>query len=492
MPKPAVLKALVLGALFLSFLSGTAYGKGKKEEEPVFHNDQWVLAVTAFDVSSLDPSRRIIGEVISRSLVESLGSVDRHIRVSREYAYYEDYAWVKARSAAAKALAVKRGERDMLLFRGDPGWKYRNSLKVLNTDIDKLEETLWKMEAEMPLVVTEPLLRFAEDNTKGVFPAPPPNMGEYRFCLNQKADAFLAGSVSEFYGRIYVHLRLYTVYTRSFYYEDSILFSSDNTLQAVGELADRLVAAVSGDIPATIAVHAEPEEAVVLIKESFAGRGEAPVREHPPGEVMVEVFAENYESVAIPVELYAGELAELYINLRPLSRAALTVTAPNQDGAAVYQGALYIGQTPLVMDVFSNQYEYIRVEASDGRVGSAVFKRDAGFSGDAGSLAVETVILPSDAKPVETARRRFYGAYGRLWIALPLAFVVMGMSNAYISAYNYQAAANESFDMFDTAMTYNYASGVLWTVFGITLAETFYRIYRYTGASRENTAPIVK
>jgi hypothetical protein len=492
MPKPLVLKALVLGAIFLPFLSGMAYGKGKEEEEPVFHNDQWILAVTAFDVSSLDPSRRIIGEVISRSLVESLGSVDRHVRVSREYAYYEDYAWVKARSAAAKALMAKRGERDMLLFRGDPDWKYQNSLKVVNADIDKLEETLWQLEAEMPLVVTEPVLRFVEDNTKGLFPAPPVNMGEYRFCLNQKADAFLAGSVSEYYGRIYVHLRMYTVYTHSFSYEDSILFSSDNTLRAVGELADRLVAAVSGDLPATIAVHAEPEEAVVLIKESFAGRGEVPAREHPPGEVTVEVFAENYESLAIPVDLYAGELAELYINLRPLSRAALTLTVPGQDGALVYQGALYIGQTPLVLDVFSNQYEYIRVETPDGRVGSAVFKRDVEFSGDAGSLAIKTIIPSSGTKPVETARRRFYGAYGRLWIALPLAFVVMGMSNAYISAYNYQANTNENYEMFDTAMTFNYASGVLWTVFGITLAETFYRIYRYTGASRDSTAPIVK
>jgi hypothetical protein len=482
------------------FFSGPLYGKGKaEEEEPVFHNEQWVLAVTRFDAASLGPSRQIIGEVISRSLVESLNSVDRRFRISREYAYYEDYAWVKARSAAAKALLTKRGERDLLLFRGDPEWKYRNNLKAMDGDLKKLEENLQKIEAEMPLVVTEPVLQFTEDNNKGIFPAPPPKGGEYRFCQNQKADAFLAGTVSEYYGRIYVNLRLYTLYTRSFDYEDSIIFSSDNTIQAVGELADRLVAAVSGAGPAAITVHAEPENAVILIKESFAGRGEAPPREHPPGETTVEVFADNYEPLSIPVELFAGELAELYINLRPLSRAALTVTAPGREGSSVYHGALYIGQTPLSIDIFSNQFDYIWAETPQGETGKAAFKRDIAYSGDAGILELKTAVpLPPDSKPVETARRRFYGTYGKFWIALPLMIIMSGLSTNYTNAhaYNVQASQNNAeyngAVLYDEAMNYHYISRAFWMVFGLTMTETVYRIYRYTQASGKGTASIVK
>jgi hypothetical protein len=473
---------------FFCFLSGAVYGKGKTAgEEAVSHNGQWILAVTAFDVSSLDPSRRLIGDMISRSLVESLNAVDRHIRVSREYAYYEDYAWFGARAAAAKSLAAKRGERDTLLFRGEPDWKYRKSLEVIEGEIKKLEEDLKKKEAEMPLIVTEPLLQLIEDNNNGLFPEPPKKGEEYRFCQNRKTDAFLTGTVSEYYGRIYVTLRMYTVYARSYFYEDSILFSYDDTLRAMGELADRLVTLVSGVPPASIAVHAEPPEAAILIKESFAGRGEVPPREHPPGEVTVEVFADNYGSAAVPVELFAGELADVYINLRPLSRAALSVNVPGQDGSSVYQGALYLGQTPLVVDVFSNQFEYIRVETPGGEIGSAVFKRDVEFSGDAGSLELTTAFPPPEgSKPVETARKRLYGAYGRLWIALPLMFVTRGLSNAY------QVNANYSQEESVKAKTYQYVSWGFIAVFGFTLTETFYRIYQYTRTSGKNTAPIVK
>lgn len=493
-------KILFFGGVIFCFFSGALYGKGKTEEEDqIFHNEQWVLAVTNFDVSALDPSRQIIGEVISRSLVESLGSVDRHFRISREYAYYEDYAWVKARSAAAKSLLTKRTERDMLLFRGDPEWKYRNNLKAMDGEIKKLEEALQKIEAEMPLVVTEPVLQFTEDSNKGIFPAPPSKGGEYRFCQNQKADAFLTGAVSEYYGRIYVSLRLYTLYTRSFDYEDSIIFSSDKTLQAVGELADRLVAAVSGAGPAAIAVHAEPENAVILIKESYAGRGEAPPREHPPGETKVEVFADNYEPLSVPVELFAGELAELYINLRPLSRTALTVTVPGGEGSSVYHGALYIGQTPLGIDIFPNQFDYIWVETPQGETGKAAFKRDIAYSGDAGVLEIKTALpLPPDSKPAETARRRFYGTYGKFWIVLPLMIIMTGLSQNYASAhaYNIQASQNDpGYDgaiLYDEAMNYHYVSRAFWMAFGLTITEAVYRIYRYTQASGKGTPSIVK
>jgi hypothetical protein len=424
--------------------------------------------------------------MICRSLVESLNSVDQHIRVSREYAYYEDYAWTQARAAAAKSLAAKREERSLLLFRGDPEWKYRNNLKTIDGDIKKLEEALEKTEAEMPLIAGEPVLQLIENNHQGIFPDPPKKGEEYRFCRNQKADAFLVGTVSEYYGRIYVNLRMYTIYARSFFYEDSIIFSYDDTLRAMGELTGRLVELVSGTTPSSIAVHAEPEEAAILIKGSFAGRGQVPPREYPPGELTVEAFADNYESLEIPVDLYAGELADLYINLRPLSLAALTVTVPDQEGSSVYQGALYIGQTPLVVDVFSNQFDYITVETPRGETGGAIFKRDTAYSGNAGSLEIQTAFPdPPESKPVETTRNQLYGAYGRLWITLPMMFIAIGLSNAY------QINANYSNETFRKAQTYQYVSWGFTAAFGVTLAETFYRIYRYTRSAGRNTVPIV-
>ncbi|MDR2029597.1 MAG: hypothetical protein LBP93_08690, partial [Treponema sp.] len=307
---------LLLGGLFLVF-SSPLYPRGKTEttEEKQALNSEWVLCVTAFDVSGLSPSQRIMGDVLVRNLVNSLGTVDRRIRVSREYAYYEDTAWFKARSEAVKQLAAKRKERDLLLYQGNAEWKYQKELKALDEKIKPLEEEVKKAETDEPLITAEPDFRFTAANISGTFPAPPQPGGEYRFCSTQQADAFLTGAVSEFHGRIFLSLKMYVVYTRAYEYEDSVIFSSEDINGAVEELAGHLVAAVSGAPPAAIAVTAKPDNAVVLLKESFAGRGETGIIEHPPGPVEVEVFADEHEAVSVPLDLHSGELAELYINL---------------------------------------------------------------------------------------------------------------------------------------------------------------------------------
>jgi hypothetical protein len=139
------------------------------------------------------------------------------------------------------------------------------------------------------------------------------------------------------------------------------------------------------------------------------------------------------------------------------------------------------------MDVFSNQYEYLRAETPEGGIGSAVFKRDINLSGDAGSLELNTVLpAPPGSNPVETTRKQLYGAYGRLWIALPLMFITLGLSSAY------QVNAGYSSETIVKANVYKYVSWGSIAAFGLTLTETFYRIYQYSNISGKNTAPIVK
>jgi hypothetical protein len=461
------------------------YPRGKTEtpEERQPLNPEWVFCITAFDVSALPPSQRIVGDILVRNLVTSLETVDHRIRISQEFAYYEDVAWSRARSEAAKKLAAKRNERDMLLYRGHARWKYRREVKTLDEAIITLEEELKEAEALEPLITEWPAFRFTDGNMSGTFPAPPAAGGEYRFCAAQRADAFLAGAVSEFRGRIFVSLRMYVLYTRDYVYEDSIVFSSEDINGAVEELAGRLVAAVSGTLPAAVMVKAQPDDAVILLNESFVGRGETGFLEHPPGPAEVEVFAGEHETVSLPLDLSSGELAELYINLAPLSTAAFEVRVPAFPGTSVYRGALYIGEAPLVLNVPRNQYEYLHVEAPGGETAAIVFRA-------AGNGADLKPVMPHDPEEKRTnrARRRFYGAYGRLWVAVPVAFILSGMSTAYADAY--MLNPSKTSEQYERAQRYQYVSLGTIIAAGLIGAEAIYRIFRYVHTSGEDAVSI--
>jgi hypothetical protein len=453
----------------------------------------WVICVTAFDVSSFPPERRITGEIMTRQLLESLKLVEFRTRMEREYRYYEEYTAYKDQGEAAKKLAAKLNERDNLLFRGDPEWKYRNNLKTIEADIKKLGEELAKTAETVPLIDAGPAFKFADANNNDALPAPPNAGGEYRFCQAQRADAFLAGTVSEFYGRIYISVKMYTVYTRSFEYEDSIIFSTEDAASALEELAGRLVAAAAGSEPALVAIHAQPPEAVVTINGSFAGRGEISPREHPPGELEVDVFADEYETASLPLTIRSGELAELFIDLKPISQQALTVDTAGKPGSLVYRGALFAGEAPFAFTMPSNQYEYIRVETPEGETGAAVIAGSARGGSAPGPSAppvfdLRTSMPPGpDEKPVDNSRKKFYGAYGRFWITLPAAFLLSGIYTSYSSAYE----RKPSEAMYGDTLGYYYLSTGAMALAGVALTETFYRLFRYLYTSNKNTAPPV-
>jgi hypothetical protein len=456
-------------------------------EPPSPQNKEWVLSVTALDVSALPPALQLLGGVMTRNLVEALKKVDHRVRPEEEYLYYTHYAWSKSQAAAAKTLVAKREERDKLLFGGNPSWKYQKNLKHIELEIEQLEAALLKAEAEIPLIAERPVFTFSEDTSKGVFPPPPKPGGEYRFCLNHKADAFLVGKIAPFHGRLYISVKLYTRYTGGFQYEDGVIFSNDQMVQVVDELAKRLVNAVSEAPPASLAVHTIPEEAILLVDGAFAGRGEAGPQEYPPGAVDIESFADNHQPLSISLELSEGERAEVHLNLQPLTQRALTLQSAQE--AKVYQGGLYQGETPLPVAIPQDTLEHIHLETTDGKAASVVIQKPDGAVSSPTAL---TLTLQPDysaeEQRVEKSRRRFYSAYGRFWIALPIAFVINGIASAHIKAYN--RTGNP--DLYDGALARYYISIGTSVVAGVALTETFYRVFRYIWTSGEDAAYLVK
>ncbi|MCL2382338.1 MAG: hypothetical protein FWC64_12265 [Treponema sp.] len=499
---------LLLAAFFAAAPSLFAGGRGEEAAEGPLVNAEHTLLITAFDVSGLPLARQLMGETVMRSLVNSLEGVTFRVRGEEEIAYFRDYAWANSRAAAARNLQARRNDRDILLFRGEPSWRYRRDLRTVDAAIAALEQQLAEIDALVPNVEERPVFRLSQTNRDGNFPAPPALGEELRFCINNRVDAFLVGSLSEFHGRIHLEARIFTLHSRSFSYEYDVLFSSPDLLGALDEIAGLLVTAVSGTLPAGIIVHASPPDAMVLIDGTLVGRGQMELHTHFPGEVEVEVRADNHVSVTFPLVLNSGELSEVFIDLSPLSLSAFEVAVTDSPGSHVFLGGLFAGETPLALHLPAGQFAYISVETPDGEIGTVVYRNDGIVRGnarfvtdsDTGRTLIVNTMTPIDpeAGRVERARRGFYRAYGTLWIVLPAALLVSGIAGTYINANAHVAATGGFFDdpdarmrIHDNAVRATVARGAAFGVMGVTLGVTFFQIFRYLRAASADATPII-
>lgn len=481
---------------FIFFLLLTAgvqlFASGKKEEPEIkTQNDEWFLCVTDFDVSSLPEEKLTVSGVITKKVVDRLKVISYRTRISPEYAYYEGYAWSQTRSSAAKALSAKQEERSAQIYRGDSSWRYKQNLEKIDADIEKLKLALEEAEKEIPSINKQPEFKLTSGNLSDSFPVPPKTGVEYKFCQDQKADAFLQGTILEFHGRFYISVKLYTVYTRSFVYEDSIIFSVEDMENAMDEIAGRLIMVLSGNKPAAIAIKAEPDDALVLINRSFSGKGDTGIIEQPPGKITITASAPDYESMTVETELSAGKLTEVNIKLKKLEFGDVYLSGFPQ-GGTFYHGALYIGEAPLTLRVPLNQMEYIEIETGGNRRGTAVFftpeNNDFSYS-----LSLNTKTIPSKGR-VEKARTWYYWAWGGTWITGIFAWIAYQTYTSMDSAIRYDYnAGNEVNNNFlnDYKRMYYISMGAVIAVCAAVAYEVFH-IGRYVYISNQETTPIIK
>ena len=482
-------------ALFILFALAAVsqvFALGKKEETVTTFNDKWILCVTDFDISSVPEEKKVVAGVITRKIVERLGVIDYRIRISGEYAYYESQVWASQRSAAAKALAAKQNDRSQYVFKGDAKWKYKQNLAKIDIDIEKLRLNLEELDNNAPLINSEPEFDLTSGNKNSTFPAAPKAGLEVKFCSDQKADAFVTGSIVDFYGRFFISLNLYTLYTRSFVYEDNIIFSTDDLESALDEITEKLIFALSGGKPSAIVVKAEPKDALVLINRSFAGRGDTGIIERPPGKLIIDASAPDHESMTVETDLLPGELAEIEITLAPFEYGSVEID-PSLSGK-VYQGALFAGEPPLTLRLPLNILEYVELETHDKQKGTAVF-----YTPD--NVNSEYMITFKTEKPLEKgrvdkARRQYYWAWGGTWITGIAAWLTTRNymdADAVLKSYYDPNNYNENVQKFadNNARMYYISMGCIIAVSAAVAYEVF-QIGRYIYISNKGTTPIVK
>jgi len=464
-----------------------AMGRAQEEPGDTVRNT-WVLSVTQFDLSRLSPARRVAGDVITRNLLEKLDTVSYRFRFSPEIAFYEGYEWRRSVQATAQALARRQNDRSMLLFRGDPTWRYRRDLRRIDDDIERLRDELTRRENERPLVNVEPVFALSQANLNNNFPAPPEPGNERRFALAQNADAFLSGEIREFHGRFFIRLRLYVLYVDAFVYDDDIIFSMDDIDGAVTEIATRLTTVLSGNPPAQIAIQAYPPDAQILINRGYAGTGAVDATERPPGTITIAVAAAGHTPQTVEVELVTGELAEVAVVLGPTPMSEVTIDVPETPGVAVYHGALFMGETPLAMLLPVGSLADITLESMTGESIRAIVAAPD-MPGDTFDFTFSLRIPPrAGERRVNNARNRFYWAWGTLWGTIITAWVTGGISNSR----NTVMHVNSSPDFIASANRAHHMNTGALILLAPAIGYTIFELTRYLGSTNESAIPVIR
>ena len=507
------MKNVCFFAIIMQSAAFFAFAGGAKEEPPAPINDTWTLCVTQFDVSEMPPARAVMGQMVMQYIVEDMRTAVSRLWLNEEAEYYSTVARQKAENAAAKKLSAKLAERDKLIFAGNESYKYKQAVKKIDKEIETLRYEFAKSMVSTPPLALSPAVKLTEENLTKNFPAPPAAGQEYYFCTGQKADAFLTGKITWYFDRLYVEIALWSVYARKVTYTDSAIFSPEAIKEGSTELGDRLFDHISGFLPAWLKVKADPANALIIVDDYVASDGETELMDFTPGAVSITAFAEDHETFTAEVELIEGERTDVSIELSPIPVDQFDVSlkdqpppkqgalppekpsaAPDGDGAetaenaetadgdnsaAVYDGALYAGRTPLRLKGHSGQQKNLNVETPDGRVDQTVFivSKDP--------IVFDPKIPPAEGR-TEAARKKFYSAYGRFWIALPLAVLGIGLNNTITAAYNRTGdpALKEQHDVV------YWGSMGLSIVMGLCLAETFYRLGRYVWEANKEASPL--
>ncbi|MCL2215000.1 MAG: hypothetical protein FWC06_07310 [Treponema sp.] len=469
--------------VFLFFiLCAQIFAAGKQEESVIkTQNDEWILCVTGIDASQL-PSQRNISEIVSRMMVERLNAVSYRTRISSEYAFYEDKAWANSRSAAARALNAKLEERASLIYRGDPDWRYRRNIETIDSEIERLRANLNEIEKNAPNINNEPGFKLFPSNLDLVFPAAPLAGAEYKFCGDRRIDAFLVVSISDFYGRYLLSLKLYTVFTRSYSWEDSIVFSYDDINDALDEITQRLHLVLSGNHPASVAIRTEPNDALLLINNSYVNRDGNITIEYPPGSITIGASAPNYESLTINTDVKGGEQIDIYFRLNPVDYRNIDILSGSQ--GSVYHGALYVGETPLTLRLPAGRMEYIEFETPSMERSAVIFQVPEGS--DLSQSLTLFPALPPDRGHVEKERRAYYWAWGGTWITGISTWIAY---QSYMSADAAIKTANSpTQNFYDSHRTMYYFSMGTAIAFGAVTVYGIYRLVRYLYTANKNAA----
>lgn len=495
--KPPIVIICIALIILIPLSTLSALGSQEKVEvETKVEKETSVVYICAVDTSLLPPEQQIAGRRIVHSILQLVGQTPERTRTTVESALYRDRLWREQKQSAGKALADAWKERDSLIFKGYSKQKYESELQRVQESIRTLQEKQQYLANNPPLVASTATLMLHKDNQNGTFAAIPADGDKNRFCGERGIDLLINGSLKSFYNRWLFSYEVYRFVDDSILFSDSIAFSPEELDTIFNQVASSLYQVLSGSPTGAVKITTDPGLASIFVNNSFQGRGQTPVLEGPPGTLTVEITDSAFYPVEFSLEREAQSLSTATIVLEPIARSALQIIGPEGQQLRLYINGLYGGAAPLNLtlpnkvnqtkDSLKSLYS-LQILAEDGS-DSETQPLPLIISAQPGTITIsEEMITPKPAHPVEKARKQFYGAFGRFWLALPVAFILNGVADTYSNSYTYSGNS----DLLSRATTSYYSAQGAWVLSGLFLLESLYRLGSYVYIANTSSSQVI-
>ncbi|MCA1950055.1 MAG: PEGA domain-containing protein [Treponema sp.] len=464
-------------------------GLGSAEQikpEPQAEKQNAVIYVCDIDVSQLPSEQKIAGRRLRNEFLHILGQIQRRKRSSEEILLYRDSLWEELKARAAKSLTEARNSRDTLFFKGYSENTYKKELIKIEASIRDLEKNYTAVQNNPPNIAERVQLSLHKDMADGNFKNAPAAEERKKFCTEQGIDFLLVSSLRELYSRWILTYSLYRAVDDTVIYTDTFAFSPEELGSILSLLASSLYETLSGEPAGAIQIIAKPENSEIAINEKIMGKGNTSVIEGPPEVLSVQITHPAYFPAEFTIARRSNELSIGSIALTPMAQHALRLEMQNKENLSLYVNGLYRGNTPLDISLPAGNY-VLQIVKNEGE--TEIQSKPFVLESKDGLVSLSENDVQSRGKQtVEQARKGFYGAFGRFWLALPAAFLLSGITDTYINAYN--LSGNR--DLINPATTFYYSSQGAWVVTGIFLIESLFRLGFYVYSASNGASTVIE
>lgn len=312
---------------------------------------EWEYAISPFTSATLDQGSRYLLKSLPLLLQHELAACDIHIFTEKEMDYHRKLYAKKLIDSKIKALASKHAARDNLLFNQpfnqEQYDKLSSEIQKLKKEIEglrKLDKDKVKMSDYLPVKIKsgtadDPLFSYEEAELEE---------STADFLEKNSLQCLVSGNIENFEEYYLISVDYYQAHQQDPVFSWQKTIPEEELPKALEELKFLLAEWILGRKWAALQVITNSHSEIYL-NGKLRGVGKANMPFLKPGDYTIKLKDRSVFGKEINVTLEAGEKKQLKTTLAE-KEGILYVIESAPEGANLYNGNLYIGKTPYLLE----------------------------------------------------------------------------------------------------------------------------------------------
>jgi hypothetical protein len=315
----------------------------------------------------------------------------------------------------SQTLAQLRKDRDEAFFTPGTGTLAADSAaQRLKTSLDRQAFLLSLDPAAVDVAAEKPVVIRGGKGAGDLLDTP--RWSPQAFAADQGVDLLIGGSAAEVQGYIVLDLWAWDAVRQEYVWHFRDAARREGMYADLGEASDGLTGIVLGRPWASVTIVPDPPGSTTTVDGKFVGAGRIASVPLLPGTRELSFSAPGYTDKSVTLELAPEEKRTVTVTLEREGRPTVAV-ASQPPGADVYADSLWMGKTPLLLDVppVRERLELV----SPGFYGTSL------SVGPGAPPSISITLLPDTGSREDAqkkARDAFYTSFGFFVVSLPFPF----------------------------------------------------------------------